>query len=753
MSLSTAYYKTLSCDAMLNEDMRSTTMETEVLTAASVVTDVITAHGVEYQLPLADGTANQVLTSDGLANLSWTTVSGGGGGGGSVGSLQQVYDASATPKLISLASAAPVIIKALGVNDEALVVHSSTNAPNITLSGNGLLTTKLIETPDNSRLLLGTQATTDGVDISRVGSSTIIKGAAYISEKLTLNTNANTYSMPEVRGSSGTVLTSNGLGESSWSTVQTASLQQVYDASATPKLITLASNSPVIIKALGANDECLVVRSSTNAPNITLSGNGLLTCKLIETPDNSRLLLGTQATTGGVDISRLGDSTIIKGAAYISEKLTLNTNLNTYSFPENRGSNGTVLTSDGLGAVEWLPSNVQGSLVFVRSAADFPPVTIAPNIRALAEATTYYIIGNVDLAGTRLGSGFSCAIIGSSAETSILRSTGLGLVSPLISSTGSVALRNLRIDGVDTAFNFTGSSSTATLDWVGVTFSNIRSLGVISAVNNFIFSQGTILECSGLVFTGSINTIGFDRCLIQQTLTANQGSIISLDSACVVQRRCRVIYSAINVSQPGNTGINVDVSATVPVESYILDTCNFSNTAGAAAYGGVSFADNKARWIENAGVTNSNTLGAFTITGNAVAITPTTLGFGTVLAGTYVANALNQRFVLSTNRFVFGGIIARTFMVSVSITATNGSNSSLDYTVNIVKELSLGTPSLIAGFAGFSSSESAQPMSASAQGLVDMSSGNTVYISISSPDAAPGPITVTSMSVIVRPVN
>jgi hypothetical protein len=750
MSLSTAYYKTLQCDGMLNEDMRSTTMETEVLTAGSVVTDVITAHGVEYQLPLADGTANQVLTTSGTGTTSWTTVSGGGGGG-NVGTLQQVYDSSATPKLIALASAAPVIIKALGANDECLVIRSSTNLPGVALSGNGLLTCKLIETPDNSRILLGTQETTDGVDIGRLNSSIILKGDTYMSGRATLNTNANTYTLPTTRGSTGQVLTSDGLGESSWATSTAPSLQQVYDASS-PKQILLGSTQPLSVKVTGANDEALTVLGSLNTVNIVLNGNGRVNAKQIDALlPTDRLSVG--GLSDGVDISRVGYSTIIKGAAYISEKLTLNTNANAYSFPENRGSNGTVLTSDGLGAVEWLPSNVQGSLVFVRSAADFPPVTIAPNIRALAEATTYYIIGNVDLAGTRLGSGFSCAIIGSSAETSILRSTGLGLVSPLISSTGSVALRNLRIDGVDTAFNFTGSSSTATLDWVGVTFSNIRSLGVISAVNNFIFSQGTILECSGLVFTGSINTIGFDRCLIQQTLTANQGSIISLDSACVVQRRFRVIYSAINVSLPGNTGINVDVSATIPVESYILDTCNFSNTAGAAAYGGVSFADNKARWIENAGVTNSNTLGAFTITGNAVSITPTTLGFGTVLAGTYVANALNQRFTLSTNRFVFGGIIARTFMVSVSITATNGSNSSLDYTVNIVKELSLGTPSLIAGFAGFSSSESAQPMSASAQGLVDMSSGNTVYISISSPDAAPGPITVTSMSVIVRPIN
>jgi hypothetical protein len=120
------------------------------------------------------------------------------------------------------------------------------------------------------------------------------------------------------------------------------------------------------------------------------------------------------------------------------------------------------------------------------------------------------------------------------------------------------------------------------------------------------------------------------------------------------------------------TGIDVDVSATVPNEGYILDTCNFSG--GGTYTAGVAYTDDKARWIECRGVQNTTATGNMTMSGNSTATTGLTQSVPAKVAGTTSLNSISQKFSHSSNRLTYDGSLSREFQVTVVASLTSGNN-------------------------------------------------------------------------------
>ena len=317
-------------------------------------------------------------------------------------------------------------------------------------------------------------------------------------------------------------------------------------------------------------------------------------------------------------------------------------------------------TSTGLGGNEF---------VFVFSKLDLP--TPVSGVITLVDNYTYFITKTIDLTGDRLVGGVNSVIIGGSSENCILKSTGLSSSTALISSVYSLPIRNITITH-GTALNLDGDGTTTALDWFGVNFTDCATVGTIKDYTNFVMSDSAFLNSGNLTFDGTIGTIGMSNCLFDCTSTS---TALILPSTLTVSRRFRIIYSSFVVLS-GETGINVDASATISNERYILDTVNFSG--GGTYTSGVAYTDNKALFVNCVGITNTSTKGFMYMLNNT---TDTTIGVSNVnvwvkATGT-TTSGTNSKFTHTTNRLTYNGAFTNSFLVTVNATVRSGGTNQL----------------------------------------------------------------------------
>jgi hypothetical protein len=309
-----------------------------------------------------------------------------------------------------------------------------------------------------------------------------------------------------------------------------------------------------------------------------------------------------------------------------------------------------------------------GDIVFVNSKDDLP--TPVSNVITLADNVTYYFTTTVDLLGDRLVGGQNTVILGASSENSRITSTGLGTGVALFTTEWTTPIRHVTFQDVDTALAIDGSvNPPLALDWTGVNFLNVPNVGLIDTADNWIYSKGAFLNSQNLQFDGTHGTIGIDNSIFVGSGSA--GNILDILSTATITRRFRLIYSSVVVF--GSTvGINVDASATIPTEGYILDTINFS--AGGTYLSGVSYTDNKTRFVNSKGIENTAEIGNYFMTNNATVTTITTVDTAVKVLGATTANAINQKFTHTDNRLTYVGALIRDFQVTATISLTSGNN-------------------------------------------------------------------------------
>jgi hypothetical protein len=304
---------------------------------------------------------------------------------------------------------------------------------------------------------------------------------------------------------------------------------------------------------------------------------------------------------------------------------------------------------------------------FIDKVEDFPEAV--SGVITLLDNQTYFITATVDLLGARIVCGQNTTIIGGSSENCVLKSTGLAAATALITSQYSLPMRNLTITH-GTALDLNGSGTpTAALDWFGVNFLDCNSsgggsgVGTVQNYSNFIMSDCALLNSSGMTFNGTIGTVGFVQCLFSGVAAQ---TTLNFPSTLTITRRIRVTYSSF-VAFGGATAINVSTSAVIPVEGYILDTCNFSG--GATYTAGVQFNDNKALFTNCKGIGNSAEIGQCYFTNNTTQNTIATTGVFEKILGTTTASSVNQKFNHTNNRLTYTGGITRSFRVTASCSA------------------------------------------------------------------------------------
>jgi hypothetical protein len=309
-----------------------------------------------------------------------------------------------------------------------------------------------------------------------------------------------------------------------------------------------------------------------------------------------------------------------------------------------------------------------GNIVFVNSKNDLP--TPVSNVITLVDNVTYYFTTTVDLLGDRLVGGENTVILGSSSENSRIKSTGLGVGIALFTTEWTTPIRHVTFQDVDTALDIDGSvNPPLALDWTGVNFLNVPNIGLIDTADNFIFSKGAILNSQNLQFDGSHGTIGIDNSIFVGS--GSSGNILDVLAGCTITRRFRLIYSSV-IAFGSSIGINVNASATIPTEGYILDTINFSG--GGTYLSGVDYTDNKTRFVNSKGIENTAEIGNYFMTNNATATTISTVDTAVKASGTTTANAINQKFTHTDNRLTYVGALIRDFQVTATISLTSGNN-------------------------------------------------------------------------------
>ena len=314
---------------------------------------------------------------------------------------------------------------------------------------------------------------------------------------------------------------------------------------------------------------------------------------------------------------------------------------------------------------------------FINEKNDLP--ASVNGVITLAAGVTYFITKTIDLTGDRLVCGNNTVLLGGSSENCFLISTGLDASTALITSNYSLPMRNLSITH-GTALNLDATgNSTAALDWFGVNFTDCATVGTIKTYTNFIMSDCALLNSAGMTFDGTIQTVGLVNCLISGR--AGQTSL-NFPSTLTITRRIRAIYSSF-VAFGGATAIYVDPAAVIPVESYILDTINFSG--GATYTGGVTYTDNKAFFSNCKGVVNSSEIGQAYYTNNTVQNGIATQNVFEKINGVTTASTINQKFSHNDNRLTYTGGLARSFKVTAAISANSVTTQSITILTRVAK--------------------------------------------------------------------
>lgn len=307
------------------------------------------------------------------------------------------------------------------------------------------------------------------------------------------------------------------------------------------------------------------------------------------------------------------------------------------------------------------------NFIFVDSLSKLP-APVAGVITLLANHC-YYFTTNIDLLGSRLFCQANVVILGTSSENCSITSTGL--VSALITTNSTLVIRHITFTS-SLVFDIDGGG-TAALDWTGVNFLNCAVIGTIKNITNFVYDKGAFLNSSNLTFDGTSQTIAINNSLLTGRST---GVSITIKSTAVISRRFRITYSSIS-AQTSTTALKLEVGASIPVESFILDTVNFSGTG--TYLDGISVLSNLTLFINCKGIPNTSVNGQLYMQNNATATTISNTTNFFKIAGTTIPSADNAKYLHSNNRLTNDAVIERRFLVMATASFTTSNNNVCEF--------------------------------------------------------------------------
>lgn len=309
---------------------------------------------------------------------------------------------------------------------------------------------------------------------------------------------------------------------------------------------------------------------------------------------------------------------------------------------------------------------LRNSMIFVDSKDDLP--TPVGGVITLNDYVSYILTTDIDLEGDYILTGINNAILGWSSENCSLTSTGLATA--LIVARYTVVIRHITFKDVDVCLDFDGLGNSMALDWTGVNFQNIPNVGTIQNFDNFIFNKGALLNSAGLIFDGTGDTISITDSLLQGNGLA--GNILTIPATAVISRRFRITYSAV-VAFGSTVGLDVSPLSSIPNESYILDTVNF--TGGSTYLAGLGFEDDETLFINCKGITNTSVTGQVYMRANATTTPIAVKGTFYKVLGTTLPSPDNSNVTTSNNRVTIEASIERKYRIDCTLSFNSNNNN------------------------------------------------------------------------------
>lgn len=309
-----------------------------------------------------------------------------------------------------------------------------------------------------------------------------------------------------------------------------------------------------------------------------------------------------------------------------------------------------------------------GSFQIIQSLTDLP--TPVAGVITLAADTTYYFINKLDMLTNRFILSQGTVLRGASSVNCGIENGS----TPLISSNYQLDINNFSVTNSTYVFLVDSNPLTDNAYISNVTFTGCDYLGSFKDLSSVIFTSCSFIDSGDLEFGGTIGTLAIDNCLgIPQDSTR----MIHVLSTCTITKRFRVTYSSFVVNLAA-TGIDVNASAIIPDESYILDTCNFSGTSS-FYLGGLDQTSNKALFSNCKGINNTSVIGQAYMQGNAAATVIAAPSTFVKVAGTTISGSNNSKYLHSNNRLTCDAAIERKFLVICQLSFTSGNNQACEF--------------------------------------------------------------------------
>lgn len=355
------------------------------------------------------------------------------------------------------------------------------------------------------------------------------------------------------------------------------------------------------------------------------------------------------------------------------------------------------------------------NFVFVGSTNDLP--SAVNGVITLEDNYTYFFTKTVDLYGDRLVAGQNTTILGGSSENCRIKSTGIGTDVALLSSGYTLPLRSITLEA-PWAINLQAANPSANnaLDWNAINFDNCARVGLISNYSNLLMFDCAFLNSQDLTIDGTTGTVGILQSLFSGDFSlGGTKSIINFPSTFTCTRRIRTAYSSFIVPSGYNAFVVAD-GASIPTESFILDTCNFSGPGTKLGISTHTDIDgDSTNYSNNSGIDNTFVIGQYYMKNNIGLTTFTSTNtYEKIVGVTTTAGATNSKFVSTNdNRTIYVGRIERQFLSQVS--AIVSVDSVLDTTCSIaIYDSTNGGEHLIASELTFNvPAESSVPVSIS----------------------------------------
>lgn len=316
-----------------------------------------------------------------------------------------------------------------------------------------------------------------------------------------------------------------------------------------------------------------------------------------------------------------------------------------------------------------------GALTLVESLENLPaPVA---GVITLPAGASYFLTSEVNLGSNRLVAAGEVAFFGTDENTCALICTSLAPGQAVLTASSGINLRGLRIQAPTGAWCVSVDALGAPVAegfWSAVTLTGTGSGARFKdffriTCFDLILDQDLV---TGVRLEGTFQAAEFYTCQFRGQGVGAVG--VDVGAGAVFTQRFRVSDSILDMGA-ASTGLSVPLGVSIPSEGYLLDFVNFRSTGTPTS--GITFLDDRTRWVQCRGITNTASIGQLTWTNNATATTIVTQGVYVKAEGVSTPSPLNQTFSHSNNRLTYTGGLTRTFRATAILGITGPNNNQV----------------------------------------------------------------------------